>query len=120
STASSSATDPSTTSASCSPPTAASRPRVDSARRPTMHPDDLRRLLEEVRAGRVSPDDAHAALNAAPVADLGYANVDLQRQRRCGFPEVIYCSGKTPEWVAGVVRQLAQAGQDCLATRVSD
>src|SRR5262249_54234495 len=49
-----------------------------------------------------------------------YANVDLQRQRRCGFPEVIYCSGKTPEWVAGVVRQLAQAGQDCLATRVSD
>jgi NCAIR mutase (PurE)-related protein len=53
------------------------------------------------------------------VADLGYANVDLHRQRRCGFPEVIFCEGKTPEWVEGVVRQLMQAGQDCLATRVS-
>ena len=53
------------------------------------------------------------------MADLGFAHVDLHRRQRCGFPEVIFCEGKTPEWVEGVVRQLAEAGQDCLATRVS-
>jgi NCAIR mutase (PurE)-related protein len=45
--------------------------------------------------------------------------VDLHRRQRCGFPEVIFCEGKTCEWVEGVVRQLVAAGQDCLATRVS-
>lgn len=54
-----------------------------------------------------------------PVADLGFASVDLQRQQRCGYPEVIFCEGKTPLHVEGVVRQLVAAGQDCLATRVS-
>src|SRR5205085_10306428 len=53
------------------------------------------------------------------VADLGYAHVDLQRRQRCGFPEVIFCEGKTSAWVEGVVRQLIAAGQDCLATRVN-
>jgi NCAIR mutase (PurE)-related protein len=85
-----------------------------------MQADDVRRLLEEVKAGRVSPDEAQAALQSSPVAELGYATVDLHRRQRCGFPEVIFCSGKTPEWVVGVARQLAQAGQDCLATRVTD
>src|SRR5262249_42876670 len=37
----------------------------------------------------------------------------------CGFPEVIFAEGKTPEWVEGVVHRLVAAGQDCLATRVS-
>jgi NCAIR mutase (PurE)-related protein len=55
----------------------------------------------------------------AEEADLGFARVDLQRKDRCGFPEVIFCEGKTCEWVEGVVRQLAQAGQHCLATRVN-
>ena len=55
-----------------------------------------------------------------PVADLGFAQVDLQRRDRCGFPEVIFCQGKTPLWIEGVVHQLVAAGQDCLATRVSD
>src|SRR5262245_620287 len=54
-----------------------------------------------------------------PVADLGFAQVDLHRKSRCGFPEVIFSQGKTPEWIEGVVRQLVAAGQDCLATRVS-
>jgi NCAIR mutase (PurE)-related protein len=79
---------------------------------------DLRDVLEEVRAGRLSVDDALRQVQPA-VADLGYAHVDLHRRQRCGFPEVIFCEGKTAEWVEGVVRQLAAAGQDCLATRVS-
>lgn len=53
------------------------------------------------------------------LADLGYAHVDLQRRQRCGFPEVIYCEGKTCAWVEGVVQQLAANNQHCLATRVN-
>jgi len=84
-----------------------------------MAPDDLRRLLEQVQAGRVSVEDALRQWPSEAVADLGFANVDLQRRQRCGFPEVIFCEGKTPEWVEGVVRRLVEAGQDCLATRLN-
>ncbi len=84
-----------------------------------MNSDELRSVLEEVRAGRLTPDAAAAQLQAPAVGDLGYAQVDLQRRERCGFPEVIFCEGKTAEWVEGVARRLAEAGQDCLATRVS-
>jgi NCAIR mutase (PurE)-related protein len=55
-----------------------------------------------------------------PSAELGYATVDLDRQSRCGFPEVVFSEGKTAEWVEGVVRKLAEAGQDAFATRVSE
>src|SRR3954470_11219042 len=83
-----------------------------------MNPDDLRRLLEAVRAGSVGIEAASAQI-APAVADLGFAHVDLHRRQRCGFPEVIFCQGKTPGWVEGVVAQLAARGQDRLATRVS-
>src|SRR4051812_28710815 len=84
-----------------------------------MSGEELRRLLEQLRNGAVSVDYAAERLRPPPVADLGFANVDLQRRDRCGFPEVVYAEGKTCEWLEGVVRQLAGAGQDCLATRLS-
>jgi hypothetical protein len=85
-----------------------------------MEAGDLRQLLEQVRSGTQSIDAAVAQLAGPAVGDLGYAHVDLDRSRRCGFPEVIFSQGKTPEWVEGVVRRLVDAGQDCLATRVDD
>jgi NCAIR mutase (PurE)-related protein len=85
-----------------------------------MTADDLRTLLEQVHAGRTSVEAALGLLRESPVADLGFAQVDLHRRQRCGFPEVIFCEGKTPQWVEGVVRQLVEARQDCLATRVND
>jgi NCAIR mutase (PurE)-related protein len=85
-----------------------------------MEPGDLRELLEQVRGGGLSVPEALEKLEAPALADLGYAHVDLQRASRCGFPEVIYCPGKTPAWVDGVVRKLSEAKQDCLATRVSE
>jgi NCAIR mutase (PurE)-related protein len=84
-----------------------------------MSPADFRSLLEQLRAGQVSVDDVVQRLGERAVADLGFAQVDLHRRQRCGFPEVIFCEGKTAEWVESVVRQLVAAGQDCLATRVS-
>src|ERR1700730_16913361 len=84
-----------------------------------MEPADVRELLEQVRAGGLGIGAALEKLGAPGVADLGYAHVDLHRQVRCGFPEVIFCEGKTPDWIEGVARQLLAAGQNCLATRVS-
>src|SRR5580658_6181005 len=85
-----------------------------------MPTDNLRTLLEEVLAGRLSVDAALSDLRESATAALGFAHVDLQRRERCGFPEVIFCEGKTPDWVAGAVAKLAEAGQHCLATRVND
>src|SRR4051812_36138675 len=63
----------------------------------------------------------NSSMNTPPThIDLGYAKVDLHRQARCGFPEVIFCEGKTGDAVLTIVRQLHAAGQHCLATRVSD
>jgi NCAIR mutase (PurE)-related protein len=83
-----------------------------------MDATDLRHLLDDIQAGRLSVDAALERFGPPAVADLGFANVDLHRRERCGFPEVIFCEGKTCEWVEGVVRKLVEAGQDCLATRV--
>lgn len=84
-----------------------------------MSADELRTLLEQVRDGSMSIDHAAERLRPPPLADLGFANVDLQRRDRCGFPEVVFAEGKTCPWLEGVVRQLRDAGQDCLATRVN-
>lgn len=84
-----------------------------------MKVDETRTLLEQVHAGEMSVETALRRLHEPQVADLGFAQVDLHRRQRCGFPEVIFCEGKTPQWVEGVVRQLVEANQDCLATRVN-
>jgi len=80
---------------------------------------ELRTLLLQVRDGSLDPELAMQQLAPPAVAELGFAHVDLERKTRCGFPEIIFCEGKTPEWVEGVARKLLQAGQDCLATRVN-
>jgi hypothetical protein len=83
-----------------------------------MDRDELATLLESFRAGAVTLNEVLNRLSHGPVAKLGFAHVDLARSVRCGFPEVIFCQGKTAAWVDGVMRRLADAGQDCLATRV--
>ena len=54
------------------------------------------------------------------VADLGFATLDLQREERCGFPEVILAEGKTNEWIAGAVQRMAEAKQSVFVTRVNE
>jgi NCAIR mutase (PurE)-related protein len=82
--------------------------------------DELRHCLESLASGQVSVQTALEQIHSSGITNLGYAHVDLHRRQRCGFPEVIYCEGKTHEWVEGVARRLHEAGQDCLATRVND
>src|SRR5579875_2937405 len=70
---------------------------------------ELRRLLDDVRAGVTSPDDAVARLARLPFAELGYARVDHHRQLRQGRPEAVYGPGKTAEQCAGIVAELLAA-----------
>lgn len=79
---------------------------------------DIRTTLEQLQLGAISLEEA--VIRCSPVADLGFAQVDLQRKIRCGFPEVIFCEGKTAPWVVGVAQRINQAKQDCFGTRVSD
>ena len=85
-----------------------------------MDPVDLRELLEQVQGGQLGIDGALEKMRKDAVVDLGFAHVDLDRRQRCGFPEVIFCQGKTCEWIEGVVQKLRDAQQHCLATRLSD
>ncbi|MCX6894232.1 MAG: nickel pincer cofactor biosynthesis protein LarB [Verrucomicrobia bacterium] len=76
------------------------------------------RLLEKFRAGGATRDHVLRAFQAAPTADLGFAQVDTHRALRKGFPEVIFGAGKTPEQVAKIAAKLIDHGQRVLATRV--
>jgi NCAIR mutase (PurE)-related protein len=84
---------------------------------------ELRELLESFRGGARSLDETVGTLldglGHGPVAELGFAHVDLNRPLRCGFPEVVFCQGKTLEAIEAVMQRLADAGHECLATRVS-
>ncbi len=74
-------------------------------------------LLESLIAGTTSPAAVLRAFQAAPIADLGFAQVDLHRSLRKGFPEVIYGEGKTPDQVAQIARQIARRDGRFLVTR---
>ncbi len=85
-----------------------------------MDPGRLRKLLEDVRHGRASVDEATRALADLPFAELGYATVDTHRSVRFGFPEVVYGEGKTPEQLVGIVDVLVRRKQPVLVTRLTE
>ncbi len=84
---------------------------------PPMNETALRTLLESVRAGETNLDEAVERLRRLPFEDIGFAKVDHHRAIRCGFPEVIFCPGKTPEQVVGIFSKLAGGGGNVLASR---
>ncbi len=84
-----------------------------------MTTEALRDLLDAVRTGRLSVHAAMESLRRLPFEQLGFANVDHHRSLRCGFPEVIFCAGKTAAQVAAIFERLAAAGHNVLATRAT-
>jgi NCAIR mutase (PurE)-related protein len=79
----------------------------------------LKKLLDEVRAKKISPNDALFRLRHMPFEDLGFAKVDHHRALRAGFPEVILAAGKSPHQVAAIFARLARDGHNVLATRAT-
>ncbi len=84
-----------------------------------MDQTQLRRLLESVAKGEESVDDALSSLRTLPFEDIGFATLDHHRSLRWGFPEVVYCEGKTPAQVADIVNRLARRSPRVLATRAA-
>jgi NCAIR mutase (PurE)-related protein len=76
-------------------------------------------LLEKFRAGGIGRDRLLRCFQAAPIADLGFAQVDTHRALRKGFPEVIFGAGKTPAQVTKIATKLVDHQQQVLATRVT-
>jgi hypothetical protein len=79
--------------------------------------EELRLLLEDVRQGRLEVDAAIEKLRTLPYEDLGFAKVDHHRALRKGFPEVVFCQGKTTGQVVEIVRRLCGNNRTVLATR---
>ncbi|MER2583262.1 MAG: nickel pincer cofactor biosynthesis protein LarB [Candidatus Competibacter sp.] len=79
----------------------------------------LRLLLEQVRAGELAIEGAVSQLRELPFRDLGEAVLDSHRELRRGYPEVIYCAGKTVAQVRTIVAAMLEGGGDVLATRAT-
>ena len=79
----------------------------------------LEKLLRNLQAGRLSRTTALDRLRTLPYEDLGFASVDHHRSLRQGFPEVIFCEGKTRAQVVAIARGLLKKGGPLLATRAT-
>ncbi|HEY7688358.1 MAG TPA: nickel pincer cofactor biosynthesis protein LarB, partial [Dongiaceae bacterium] len=90
-----------------------------------MNREELLALAHRLIAGGVSPDEfaARADRDGSPprtqTARLPTATIDLDRRRRCGFPEVVYGEGKSPIVLRQIIAALVERGEDVLATRIS-
>ena len=78
---------------------------------------DLRDLLENIKVNKLSIDDALEKLKNLPYEDIGYANIDHHREIRTGYPEVIYCEGKSDEHILGIIERMMEKGSNILGTR---
>ena len=94
--------------------------RVESWHFARVTTSDAIRLLDQFRAGQVTRDSVVQAFQAAPVADLGFAQVDTHRALRRGFPEVIFGAGKTPDQIVRIASKLVELDQRVLVTRVTE
>jgi pyridinium-3,5-biscarboxylic acid mononucleotide synthase len=79
----------------------------------------LKRLLEKVKSGDLPIEAAVSSLRMLPYEDLGCAKLDLHRSIRTGFPEVVFCQGKTCDQSVEIVKRLARHHAKVLATRVA-
>jgi pyridinium-3,5-biscarboxylic acid mononucleotide synthase len=82
-----------------------------------MDQDNLRALLDQVRAGAVDVEAALDRLRHMPFEDLGFAKIDHHRALRHGMPEVVFGKGKTPDQVSGIVAALLSNASNVLVTR---
>ena len=76
-------------------------------------------ILEKVKNGEISVNDAEAYFSREPFEELGYAKLDMHREVRSGFPEVIYCSRKPDEYLINIYQKMLEANGEVFGTRAS-
>ncbi len=79
----------------------------------------LRKLLRDVRSGKLGVDRALETMQLERIAELEHSTLDLDRALRRGFPEVVFGQGKTPDQIIEIVQRMNKAGQSVLVTRVA-
>ena len=84
-----------------------------------MNTKELKILLKEVKEGKYSIEEAAAKLKYFPVNDLGHTKIDMHREIRTGYPEIIYCAGKTIAQVRDIVKAMDDGETNILATRAT-
>ncbi|MBO7366815.1 MAG: hypothetical protein J6U28_08995, partial [Bacteroidales bacterium] len=67
---------------------------------------ETKELLEKVRSGEISVDEAEARLRRKPFEDLGFAKLDSHRRQRSGAAEVVYCQGKADAHLLAIFEKL--------------
>jgi NCAIR mutase (PurE)-related protein len=82
-----------------------------------MNRTELEKLLEDVKNGKQSVSDALEALKYFPYSDLGFARIDHHREVRTGYPEIIYCAGKTVDQVREIFKVMAAREGNVFGTR---
>ena len=85
-----------------------------------MDQEQLRSLLEEVRAGALDVDTALERVRHLPFEDMGWAKLDHHRALRHGLTEVIFGKGKTPDQIAGIAARLLEKSRNLLITRADE
>jgi pyridinium-3,5-biscarboxylic acid mononucleotide synthase len=84
-----------------------------------MNPKEVEKLLNDVKCGNTSVDEALVILKNFPYTDLGFAKIDNHREMRTGYPEIIYCAGKTTEQVKEIVRVMSMRENNVIGTRAN-
>lgn len=80
---------------------------------------DAREILEQVKKGEVSIDEAESFFRRQPLEELGYARLDTHRKVRSGFAEVVFCSGKADKHLLGIYERIYAAEGEVLGTRAT-
>ena len=80
---------------------------------------ETREILELVRSGAMSVEEAEERFRRLPFEDMGYAKLDRHRKMRSGFPEVIFCSGKPDEFLVNIYERMAEADGQAFGTRAT-
>jgi pyridinium-3,5-biscarboxylic acid mononucleotide synthase len=84
-----------------------------------MNAKEVEKLLTEVKEGKTSIEKALEVLKNFPYTDLGFARIDNHREMRTGYPEIIYCAGKSCEQVTEIFRVMAEKENNVIGTRAS-
>jgi len=82
--------------------------------------NEIRNLLTEIKSGSKSIEDALEVLQNFPYTDLGFAKIDHHREMRTGYPEIVYCAGKTAEQVAAIFSVMSAKENNVIGTRADE
>ena len=80
---------------------------------------ETREILEKVKQGEITIEEAEKYFKREPFEEMGYAKLDMHREVRSGFPEVIFCSGKADEHLVQIVKKLYEKNGEVFGTRAS-